>query len=463
MALRHQILIGFSAIAFAVACSVSAQAQSARQAPIEPYIQEALPPHIQVVGTEVDGPLFAEKSSGRTLYIWPERRQNDQGIAGEREGRPTCGHEVRTVTAGFHEPYPPGLELPELDTRPSCADLWPPLYAEADAKPVGKWSVVERLDGRKQWAYGGQPVYMSALDRELGDVIGTGVQRAAGDSGAHRKPIGPLPDVPAQFAVATIPRGRLLTTIEGFSVYTWDNDEPNKSNCGEACQQTWEPMLAGVSAPQSRGDWGVIERSPGVWQWTYRQKPLYALIGDEQRAGFHGSDIPGWNNVFTMKAPAFPASFRVQDAPGGQVLADAQGRTIYIYSCMDDSLDQMGCEHPTHTQVYRMAMCGAFDKDRCLANFPYVLADANARSESRIWAVKYIDPNTGRYAHEGDEGALRVWTYRDRPVYTFAHDKGPGDTYGDSWGENNGWINGYHAFFVREEFRKQYLDTGSGR
>lgn len=453
-----------AAAAVVIVAGASAMAQSQRsRASIEAYIEEPLPPVVQVIGTEVDGPVFAT-AEGRTLYVWPENDQNDQGVRGEREGKPTCTDTVTRVTAGFHEPYPPGLIVPDLETRPSCAALWPPFYADADAEPVGKWTVVDRPDGRRQWAYDGLAAYTSVIDREPGDVLGSGMMHAAGDSGAKRKPIGPSADVPAQFEVVTIPLGRLLTTITGFSVYMWDRDGANKSNCDDACQQTFTPVLAHASAPRARGDWGVIERSPGVFQWTYRKKPLYTLVGEEQRASFHGSDIPGWRNVFTQPAPAFPKGFTIQDAPGGQVLANADGRTVYIYTCLDDSLDQMGCEHPIHSQTYRLAICGNFDKARCLEQFPYVTARAGERSASRIWAIKYINTDSGRYVDEGTPGALRIWTYRDRPIYYFFRDKIPGDTYGDSWGENNGWINGYHAFFTREEFRKQYLDTsGSGR
>ncbi len=445
-----------------VSASAAAQAQRGK-APIEPFIEEQLPPVVQVIGTEVDGPVFAT-AQGRTLYVWPENDQNDQGVRGEREGKPSCTDQVTRVTAGFHEPYPPNLIEADIESRPACATLWPPFYADADAKPVGKWTLVERPDGRKQWAYDNMAAYTSNLDKEPGDVLGSGRMHAAGDSGAKRKPIGPEADVPAQFEVVTIPLGRMLTTITGFSVYTWDRDGNNKSNCDDVCQQTFAPMLAHASAPKARGDWGVIERSPGVFQWTYRKKPLYTLQGEEQRGAFHGSDIPGWRNVYTQPAPSFPKGFTIQDAPGGQVLANAQGRTIYFYTCIDDSLDQQICDHPTHTQKYRQAICGNFDSKRCVEQFPYVVAEAGERSTSKIWAIKNINAETGRYVDEGTPGAQRVWTYRDRPVYYFFKDEIPGDTYGDSWGENNGWINGFHAFFTREEFRKQYLDTsGSGR
>ena len=453
-----------AAAAVVVFAGASAYAQTQKsKAPIEAYIEEPMPAGVQVIGTEVDGPVFAT-AQGRTLYVWPENDQNDQGVRGEREGKPTCTDKVTRVTAGFHEPYPPTLIEVDVDTRPSCTAMWPPFLADANAKPVGKWTIVDRPDGAKQWAYDGLAAYTSVLDREPGDVIGSAKLHAGGDSGAKRKPIGPEADVPAQFEVVTIPLGRMLTDIKGFSVYTWDRDGANKSNCDATCQETFAPMLAHASAPKAHGDWGVIERSPGVYQWTYRKKPLYSLVGEEQRAAFHGSDIPGWRNVFTQPAPAFPKGFTVQDAPGGQVLANADGRTIYIYTCIDDTLDQQICDHPSLNQKYRLAICGGSDPKRCVKQFPYVTADASERSSSRIWQIKYINTETGKYVDEKAPGATRIWTYRDRPVYYFFKDTIPGDTYGDSWGENNGWINGFHAFFTREEFRKQYLDTsGSGR
>ncbi len=452
-----------AAAAVVMLTAVGASAQSQKKFPIEAYIEEPLPSVVQILGTEVDGPVFAT-AQGRTLYVWPENDQNDQGVRGEREGKPTCTDTVTKVTAGFHEPYPPNLIEVDVATRPACTSIWPPFYADADAKPVGKWTVIDRPDGRKQWAYEGLAAYTSFLDREPGQVFGSGKLHAGGDSGAKRKPIGPEADVPAQFEVVTVPLGRMLTTITGFSVYTWDRDGNNKSNCDASCQQSFAPVLAHASAPRLRGDWGVIERSPGVFQWTYRKRPLYTLIGEEQRGSFHGSDIAGWRNVFTQAAPAFPKGFTVQDAPGGQVLANADGRTIYIYTCVDDTLDQQICDHPALNQKYRLAVCGGFDKKRCAEQFPYVTADASERSTSQIWAIKTISTDTGTYVDEGAPNSARIWTYRDRPVYYFFKDKIPGDTYGDSWGENNGWINGFHAFFTREEYRKQYLDTsGSGR
>ena len=79
-------------------------------------------------------------------------------------------------------------------------------------------------------------------------------------------------------------------------------------------------------------------------------------------------------------------------------------------------------------------------------------ASANAKSDSRLWSVLLIDPNTGRRATQGQVGALSVWAYRGRPVYTCSLDRQSGDANCDSFGEFNGRRNGYRAFWLRDDF-----------
>jgi predicted lipoprotein with Yx(FWY)xxD motif len=40
-----------------------------------------------------------------------------------------------------------------------CVASWPPLTADAQAKAAGEWTVIDRPDGGKQWAFKGKPVY----------------------------------------------------------------------------------------------------------------------------------------------------------------------------------------------------------------------------------------------------------------------------------------------------------------
>ncbi|MGX5831954.1 COG4315 family predicted lipoprotein [Mesorhizobium sp. 43Arga] len=56
-----------------------------------------------------------------------------------------------------------------------CAANWPALKAAAGAKAEDEWSVVDRTDGTKMWAYDGKPVYTFIKDKKAGDVNGDGV------------------------------------------------------------------------------------------------------------------------------------------------------------------------------------------------------------------------------------------------------------------------------------------------
>jgi predicted lipoprotein with Yx(FWY)xxD motif len=56
-----------------------------------------------------------------------------------------------------------------------CAKNWPPFAATADAKAEGDWTIIDRTDGTKMWAYGGKPLYTFAKDNKPGDVTGDGV------------------------------------------------------------------------------------------------------------------------------------------------------------------------------------------------------------------------------------------------------------------------------------------------
>ena len=56
-----------------------------------------------------------------------------------------------------------------------CAQQWPPLFVDGDAKASGDWTIVSRGDGKKQWAYKGKPLYLWKDDKKPGDVTGDGV------------------------------------------------------------------------------------------------------------------------------------------------------------------------------------------------------------------------------------------------------------------------------------------------
>ena len=83
-----------------------------------------------------------------------------------------------------------------------------------------------------------------------------------------------------------------------------------------------------------------------------------------------------------------------------------------------------------------------------------VTYDTNAPS-GQVWGTMYIDPKTGRRAAANAPGALNVWTFRNRPVYTFAGYRGYGDhkpseINANGWGEGNAGHNGFMAIIYRD-------------
>ncbi|MGH8445610.1 MAG: hypothetical protein ACREVL_10095 [Solimonas sp.] len=407
-----------------------------------------MPPGFQIVVTEQEGPVFAD-ARGHTLYTWPVRQLRNGPVA-ERKGQPSCDDTKYTVNSGLMSPYPPGFELPELASRPTCLQVWPAVVAAEGSKPVGKWTVVKRKDGVDQWAYDGYALYTSVLDDAPGEVNG-GISGTTGEVGVRRPAEAPSM-VPPQFKVDALMSGRVLVTDEGYSVYASAQDGPDKSNCSAACLDAWKPIQAPAYA-KGRGEFSIIERSPGIRQWTFRKQPLYTHVG-EPLYKMYGSDTPGWHNVYTQHTPRPPAEFTVQESTAGLVLADSKARTIYVYNCADDALDQLACDHPDSPQAYRFTVCGGGKPEHCLQRFPYVPAARDARSDNRLWSVMWIDPMTGKQAKPEQAGALRVWAYRKRPVYTNYRDQGPGDVQGDTWGEFYGYRNGYKAFWLRNDFAR---------
>ncbi len=425
--------------------------QAPERAVWEDSFEEPMPPGFQVVSTEHDGPVFAN-AEGLTFYKWPQRDLRNGGTGDRQDGVSNCTDTVERTSAGLMSPYPAGLVLPELDSRPSCTEAWPLVLADEDAEPVGEWDILEREDGKRQWTHDGFPLYTSVLDKEKGDVNGGFKLEARGDSPVLREPVGPRPAIPPGFLVQQTTTGRLLIDNNGASLYAWQGDETNKSNCFGKCAEIWSPVLAPATA-FAQGEWSVIERSPGTNQWAYRGQPLYRYSPDPRTRSLRGSDIEGWSNVYTQRPLPPPSGFTVQDSRIGQVLADANGKTIYTYNCSDDAMDQLSCDHPGSPQVYRMTLCGAGDPELCMKTFPYVTVSPGEESVSHLWKVMHIDPMTGRLAEPDQEGALAVWAYRGRPVYTYGGDETPGEANGDHYGEFNGRRNGYKAFWLRDDFR----------
>ena len=100
----------------------------------------AVAAHAQAPIKEQDSILVDE--AGMTLYIFDQDKANS--------GKSVCND--------------------------GCAKNWPPVQASPDAKAEGDYTLIERDDGSKQWAYRGMPLYTFVKDTKPGDRSGDNVR-----------------------------------------------------------------------------------------------------------------------------------------------------------------------------------------------------------------------------------------------------------------------------------------------
>ncbi len=101
-------------------------------------------------------------------------------------------------------------------------------------------------------------------------------------------------------------RDGTLADAAGRTVYTFDKDELNKSNCTGGCLAAW-PAFVAKPAAVVQGDFGLIDTN-GARQWTVKGKPLYYFAGDTKAGERNGDGSGGvWHVVGQASKPAVAA------------------------------------------------------------------------------------------------------------------------------------------------------------
>jgi predicted lipoprotein with Yx(FWY)xxD motif len=375
------------------------------------------PKEVRIEMTDELGPVYAD-TRGRTLYTWKL----------DKDGESLCNGDKYDAGKGAGDLH---YFLPESGERPTCQEVWPALAAKTGSQPAGRWSLVTRKDGSQQWAYDKKPVYTYAYDSKTGDVNGL-------DGGvvATRQPIVVPLQSPPSVTVQPTRLGRVLVTEEGKTLYVREDESAKKLLCTQDCEQTWMPFRAPAVNTEAApiAGWSTLTRPDGSRQWAYQNQPLYTYVYDS-RFSLSGATERNWNVVSVSKPLAPPAGITMQWTADGQVFADSEGRTLYLWFCSEDAPDRLGCDRPTSTLAYWRSICGP--AEQCLATWKPALAPKNAKPIGRTWSIVTLDPTGERQFAAPDSKGIRVWAYRGRPLYTFARDREPGDMDG----------NNYMAFF----------------
>lgn len=87
-------------------------------------------------------------------------------------------------------------------------------------------------------------------------------------------------------------QGEILTDANGMTLYTYDKDVKDISNCYDKCAMNWPPLAAEAGA-KTDGDYSVVERKDGSMQWAYEGKPLYLWIKDKAPGDMTGDGVGG--------------------------------------------------------------------------------------------------------------------------------------------------------------------------
>jgi predicted lipoprotein with Yx(FWY)xxD motif len=89
----------------------------------------------------------------------------------------------------------------------------------------------------------------------------------------------------------------ILADASGRTLYTFDKDAANKSNCNGGCAAAWPPFLVkdGDLIPS---EIRVITRDDGSKQWSMNEKPLYFFAADVQAGDAKGDGQGGvWHVI----------------------------------------------------------------------------------------------------------------------------------------------------------------------
>jgi predicted lipoprotein with Yx(FWY)xxD motif len=91
-----------------------------------------------------------------------------------------------------------------------------------------------------------------------------------------------------------------LTDAKGMTLYTYDKDTNNTSNCTGGCLKAWSPFLvsAGAATTSLPANLGTFKRTDGSMQYTWKGMPLYYFASDTKPGDVTGDGVGGvWHVV----------------------------------------------------------------------------------------------------------------------------------------------------------------------
>jgi predicted lipoprotein with Yx(FWY)xxD motif len=113
----------------------------------------------------------------------------------------------------------------------------------------------------------------------------------------------------ATIRTARSPLGTYLVDGKGRTLYLFEADKPNVSNCSSACISIWPAFVAKGTAPVVKGGvmaakLGTTTPRAGTSIITYNGHPLYYYVGDQKPGATTGQGLNQFGGGWYVVTPA---------------------------------------------------------------------------------------------------------------------------------------------------------------
>jgi len=196
---------------------------------------------------------------------------------------------------------------------------------------------------------------------------------------------------------------KFLVDKEGMSLYTFDKDTLNQSNCDATCQEKW-PFFRGANGESE--DIKVLE---GTDHLAYRNHPLYYFHKDKAPGDVLGNHVKNvWDLVYVPVGSTDAQTALSATEIKQTFLTDKDQRALYVFDKDEDNVSHCYNDTPTATTgcestwpVFYSTDLGTLPTGTTASDFGVI--DRNASKVKKGEPTKQI-------------------TYKGKPLYYFAPD-----------------------------------------
>ena len=202
---------------------------------------------------------------------------------------------------------------------------------------------------------------------------------------------------------------KFLTDTNGMSLYTFDKDSLNKSNCDAECQKIW-PLFEGANTTSE--DIKVLE---GTDHLAYRKHPLYHFVKDNAVGDVNGDNVKNvWHLVYAPTGSNDTQTEFSSMSMTQTYLTDKDGRALYTFDKDTEGVSNCYGTCEDAWPIYHVSNVDSVPNGLTKSDFTTISRDTN----------------------KSTTGILEQTAYKGKPLYYFTPDaKKFGETKGD-------WVKG---------------------